>query len=94
MLYLQMPKNNYLVARTLLNSGEIKTVSALLEVLDKTPFSRDAKTTPERFNRMLDNLALFRFGDVANMAQVLGVDEEKILDLFYKEYVKRRKKKG
>ncbi|MDO6433306.1 hypothetical protein Q4E93_22030 [Flavitalea sp. BT771] len=83
-----------MVAKTLLLSGEVKSLSDLLAIIDKTPFSREAKTTPERFNRMLDNPALFRLGDIYNMAQIIGVDDRLLLNLIHNEYIKQRKKKG
>ena len=50
--------------------------------------------TPERFNKMLENPALFRMGDLYNMAQAIGVDDKLIVDLVHNEYVKRRRKRN
>jgi len=91
MLYLQMPQNRYSIARTLLLSGKIKTLSELLDIVGKTAFARDSETTPERFNRLLRNLARVNLLDIANMARVLGTEETHIFNLFHAEYVKQRK---
>ncbi|HVU94833.1 MAG TPA: hypothetical protein VHE34_06390 [Puia sp.] len=88
-----MLENKYLTAKQLLLSGKIKTLSELLAIVDKTPFSRHAKTTPERFNKMIENPALFRMGDIYNMAQVIGVDDKLLVDLVHNEYVKRRRRR-
>ena len=93
MLYLQMPRNNYPSAGKHILDGDVKTLNDLWEYVDPTPFSRDAKTTPERLNRMLENMSLFRFGDIFNMSQTLGIDEKIILDIFYNDYIKQRRKK-
>lgn len=87
-----MPQNKYLIAKRLLLAGDVKNLSDLLDVAQKTPLARDAKTTPERFNRLLGNLALLRFGDIHNIAQVIGVDEKIILEIFYNEFIKKRRK--
>ncbi|OJW55176.1 MAG: hypothetical protein BGO55_08935 [Sphingobacteriales bacterium 50-39] len=88
-----MLQNKYLTAKGLLISGKIKTLSELLDIVDKTPFSRDAKTTPERFNKMLAKPDLFRMADIYNMAQAIGVDDKLVLDLVHNECVKWRRKK-
>jgi hypothetical protein len=89
-----MGETNYLTAKSLINSGKIKTLSELIAIIDKTPFARLSKTTPERFNKMIEDPALFRMGDIYNMAQVIGVDDKLVVDLVHNEYVKRRKKRG
>lgn len=97
LLYLQMRLSKYLEAKeeakTMLDSGQVKTVPQLLLVVEKTPFSKDAKTTPERFDRCLENMSLFRLGDIHNMAQALDVDDKVILDIFYNEFLKQLRKK-
>jgi hypothetical protein len=73
--------SKYDIAKRLILSGDVKTLPILLEVLDKTPFSKDAKTTPKRFERLLSDPTMFRFADVYNMASVLGVDHKIILNM-------------
>jgi len=97
LLYLQMRPSKYLEskeeAKTMIESGQVKSLPQLLLIIEKTPFSKDAQTTPERFSRCLDNMSLFRFGDIHNMAQALDVDDKAILDIFYNEFLKQLRKK-
>ena len=93
-----MSKIEYSTGKKHLLTGEIKKLSELLEYVEKTPFSRDIRTTPERFNRLLANPIKFRMDDIYNMAQMLDVDHKLIFELVHNEYLAkleeaRRKKK-
>ena len=90
-----MPRNNYSSAKKHITDGDVQSLADLWKFIDPTPFARSAKTTPERLNRMIDNMSMFRLGDIHNMAQVLGIDDKTLLDIIHNDYVKqRRKKKG
>lgn len=78
----------------MLTSGKIETLAEFLNLIRKTPFARASKTTPERFDKMVEDSGICRLEDFFNMAQVLGIDDDRIiLNLFYNEYVKQRKKR-
>jgi hypothetical protein len=47
--------DKYLLAKSLIEAGSIKTLRDLLGIVDKTPLSLDIKTTPIRFNGLIDN---------------------------------------
>ena len=88
-----LPDEEYLVPRNLLVAGGFKNFSELIAVIHKTPFSRLAKTTPERFNRILANPGLARLSDIYNFAQVFCVDDKIILNLVYNDFNRLRRKK-
>jgi len=69
----------------------MKTVTQLLSVVNKTTFSKDAGTTPERFKRILHDFSIATLGDFYRMSQVLDVDEKLIMMLFYNNYVEQRR---
>ena len=70
-----------------------KKPSKALGVVDKTPFARDIKTTPERFDRLLTSPSLFRYADVYNIAQTLQVDPKIILDMIHEYNLSAQKTK-
>jgi hypothetical protein len=89
-----MPKKKgYTTAKKLIPKGEITNVSELLDIVDKTPLSKDIKTTPERFNKLIEDPTLFEFGDAINIANVIGVDEKALIDMVYAEILLKRKKR-
>ena len=89
-----MPKEKrYKSAKNQIEGGYIKTLTDLLDVLDKTPLSKDIHSSPVRFNKLLSNPALFTFQDAYSIAEVIGVDEKLILDIIHNEWVSRRKRK-
>lgn len=101
MLYLHMPHDKYLSVKMLIQAGKIKTLPDLLGAVDKTPFARDVRTTPERFSRVLRNPSLWRLADIYNIARLIDVDDKVIFDIIYPEILrkkepgtKRKKKKG
>jgi hypothetical protein len=48
-------KKAYALAKKLIVVGQISNVSELLEIVDKTPFSKDIKTSPTRFEKLIDD---------------------------------------
>lgn len=94
-LYLQMDQNKYLAIKRLAEAGDLKTFWDLLALVDKTSFSRDIGTSPERFNRLLRDKSKIEFRDVHGMAETLDLDEKFILNMlydFYKEQASQKKK--
>lgn len=81
----------YKTVRILLTEGHIKNLSQLLEEADKTPLARDIKTSPERFNKLIENPALFMLGDIYSMARVIGVEEKKIFEIVHAEWLNLKK---
>jgi len=89
-----MPKEKrYRAAKNQIEGGYIKTLTDLLDVLDKTPLSKDIHTSAVRFNKLILNPALFTFQDAYNIAEIIGVDEKLILEIIHSEWVSRKKKK-
>jgi hypothetical protein len=89
-----MPKEDkYHLAKSLMEGGNIKTVRDLLAVLHKTVLSKDIKVTPVRFNKLIDNPQLFMFQDALAIAEVIGVDPKKIIDIITTEVLTRKRKR-
>jgi hypothetical protein len=89
-----MPKaKGYTIAKKLIIAGQINNIRDLLEVVDKTPFSRDIQTSPERFNKLIANPSLFTMGDILNMAAVLGVEDLTMINIIYEELSSKRRKR-
>ena|SRR5579859_3250392 len=95
MLYLQMEQNKYLAIKRLIDAGDLKTFWDLLARVDKTSFSRDMGTSPERFNRLLRDPSKFEFRDIQGLVEILDVNEDfifKMLYSFYKEETSQKRK--
>jgi hypothetical protein len=93
--YLRMAKlSKYDIAKRLILSGDIKTIPALFEVVDKTPFAKDINTTPERLERLLFNPLLFRYADVYNMADTLQIDRSVMVVMVHDYNLAKSPKKG
>jgi hypothetical protein len=95
MLYLQMEQNKYLAIKRLIDAGDLNSLWDLLSRVDKTSFSRDMGTSPERFNRLLRDPSKFEFRDIHGLAEILNVDEDfifKMLYSFYKEQASQKRK--
>jgi hypothetical protein len=65
----------------------------LLDVLDKTPLSKDIYTSAVRLNKLILNPALFTFQGAYSIAEVIGVDEKTMVDIIHNECVSKKKKK-
>lgn len=72
-------------AKKLISSGYIKNLSDLLETIRKTTLARAMKTSPERFNKLIENTELFLFKDAYTIAELIGVEEEQIIQLIHAE---------
>jgi hypothetical protein len=81
------------VAKNLIESGGIKTISDLLEIVDKRAIYKDIPTSAIRFNKLLDNTELFTFGDAYKIAQTIGLYPKLILDIIHSDWLFRRKRK-
>jgi hypothetical protein len=60
-------------------------------VIDKIAVACDIHTAPARLSKLLNNSALFTFDDCSKIADLIGVPEEKIIDLV-RAAIKPRKK--
>jgi len=84
-------KPPFSTAKKLIESNNIHDLSELLETVPKTNLANAMKTSPKRFNRLIENPNLFMFEDIYNLADVLGVDSLKVLSIIHAECNKRKK---
>jgi len=88
-----MSKPKHEIAGKLIKQGEIKTLSELFHLVDRTPFSRDIGTTPERLSRILINLELANLKDIHNTADLLAISPEQAFSLFEAEFRSKKRRK-
>ena len=89
-----MPKDaRYNTAQKLILGGYIKTLSELLDAVDKTPLALDMKTAPSRLNKLINQPQLFTFQDCYKIAAILEVDEKKVIDIVFEEWISKQKPK-
>jgi hypothetical protein len=86
-------EKRYTVAKNLIEIGGIKTISDLLEVMDKKAIYQDIPASPIRFNALLADPSQFRFSDAYAIAAAIGVEEKLIIDLIHAEYLSRKRKR-
>jgi len=84
-------KPPFSTAKKLIESENIHDLTELLETVPKTTLANAMKTSPKRFNRLIENPNLFMFEDVYNLADVIGVDKMKILTIIHTECIGRKK---
>ena len=87
---LEKRQAQYQSAKALLDAGKMKSVAQLLTVVNKTPFSKEVGTTPERIDRIMADFSIASLGDFYRMSRVLDVDETVLMHLFLNDYVKQR----
>lgn len=78
-------------AKKLIQTDNIKDLSELLETIPKTALANAMKTSPKRFNRLIENPRLFMFEDAYTIADLIGVGKEKILNIIHAECQAKRK---
>lgn len=84
-------KPPFSTAKKLIQSDNIHNLSELLETVPKTTLANAMKTSPKRFNRLIENPNLFMFEDAYTLAEVIGVDRLKILNIIHMECTDRKK---
>ncbi len=70
-------------AKKLILTDNIKNISELLETIPKTVLAKAMKTSPKRFNGLIENPQLFTFQDAYIIADLIGVSKEKILNIIH-----------
>lgn len=84
-------KPPFSTAKKLIQSDNIHDLTELLETVPKTNLANAMKTSPKRFNRLIENPRLFMFEDAYALAEVIGVDKVKILNIIHAECIGRKK---
>jgi hypothetical protein len=86
-------EKRYTVAKNLIETGGIKTVSDLLTILDKKAIYKDVMS-PVRFDTLIADPSQFRFSDAYAIAAAIGTDEMAIIQLIHNEWVSRKRRKA
>lgn len=86
-------QKSFKVAKNLIETGGIKNISQLLEIVDKKAIYKGIPATPIRFNNLVADPPQFRFSDAYAIAATIGVDEKLVIDLIHNECVSRRKRR-
>ncbi len=84
---------SFKVAKNLIEKGDIKTISELLEIVDKKAIYKNIPASAIRFNNLVADPPQFRFSDAYAIAATIGVDEKLLLDLIHNECLSRKKKR-
>lgn len=84
----------YSTAKKLILTDNIADLSELLETVPKTSLAIAMKISPKRLNRLIDNPQLFMFEDAYKIAELIGVDKEKILKIIHSECEARTRRRN
>jgi hypothetical protein len=88
----------YKNVKDLIQSGHIKTITGIFETeaISKVVVYKDLGIHNVRFNELLSHVNEFKLDDLFRLAELLEIDEWKILELAYNQwgqYKKARRKK-
>ena len=85
-------QERFKVAKKLIETGAIKTISDLLGLVDKKAIYKNIPASAIRFDKLVADPSQFRFSDAYAIAATIGVDEKLVLDLIHNEWLSRKKK--
>jgi len=85
----------YTTVGHLITDGRIKNFREIFDVLPKSVLAADLGINNTRFEKMRNNLPLFRLKDLFRIAELFEVGENELLTLVYNQYIidKEAKKK-
>ncbi|HMH21395.1 MAG TPA: hypothetical protein VK563_06455 [Puia sp.] len=77
----------------LIRDGRIKSFGEIFDVLPKTILAGDLWMNNTRFEKLRNNIPLFRLKDLYRMAELFEVEETEILTLVHNQYVLHKESK-
>lgn len=85
----------YAIVKSLISSGYIKTFRDIFNAVPKSVIARDLGINNMRFTKHMFNVHKFTLEDIFNLANLLEVDEDTIVNLVIQQYLldKKNKKK-
>jgi hypothetical protein len=83
----------YGTVKKLIESGYIDSFSGILETIPKTNVARDLGMHHQTFDKLLKSPDRFAFKDAIRIASLIEVEDMKIINLIYNQYVIDKKPK-
>ncbi len=84
----------YNVVKNLIESGHITLFRQIFDILPKSVIYRDLGMNNTRFTNLMENVEHFLVNDLFRIADLIGVDKMKILELILSQYEIDNKKLG
>jgi hypothetical protein len=88
-----MPDQRYSTIKVLIQSGHIKTFSAIFDFIPKTVVYRDLGVNFNRFSRAIIDPARFTLAELRTLAEFFDVDTKKMIELAYEQMISATKSK-
>lgn len=76
---------------TLFESGEIKRLDECFNIIPKTYIAKGAHIAPDKFNRRLSDVGLFKIKEVHALAKLFQIEYAQLNDIIYAQFVEERK---
>jgi hypothetical protein len=83
----------YTISRKLIESGDVKSLADLFDIVPPSVVARDFKTNYTRFTKLAANPELFRLKEIYTLADLFEVDSVKMFALANATYQKKNAKK-
>ena len=77
----------YITVGHLITDGRIKSFREIFDVLPKSVLAADLWMNNAHFEKLRNNISLFRLRDLFRIADLLEVDEKEVLNLIYNQHV-------
>ena len=84
----------YTVAKNLIESGHITLFRQIFDILPKSVVYRDLGMNNTRFTNLMENVEHFLVNDLFRIADLIGADKMKILEITLRQYEIDNKKFG
>lgn len=89
-----MPKDKrYNITKLLIQSGDIKTLAEVFDVIPPSVVAKDFGTNNTRFSKLTTNPELFRVKEIYRLSDLFEVDPLKMFALVNAQYQKKNSKK-
>jgi hypothetical protein len=83
----------YNTIQKLIQGGLVKNLTEFFDAVDPTPLAIAIHTAPKRMSKLKTQPELFTFQDCYRIADLLGVEESKIIELVHEEWRQRKRPK-
>jgi hypothetical protein len=89
-----MPKDKrYNITKLLIQSGDVKSLSEVFDIIPPSVVARDFGTNYTRFTKLAANPELFRLKEIYTLAELFEVDPLKMMALTHATYLKKNAKR-
>ncbi|HET6253901.1 MAG TPA: hypothetical protein VFE32_07495 [Puia sp.] len=83
----------YITVKNLITAGYIKSFSEIFDTIPKTVVARDLGMNNDRFTKLMNDVTLFRIGELYRLARFLEIDGMVLINLVVEQLNEKKDKK-